>query len=134
MYVSELREEHLDKIRSYNGTKTIKELTEIFNIQNESTENLRKVLKRNKIKYKHERKGYLKNYKGYTKAEQVPGIKLEVGKKYSLTDNTNSKEELFTKYQGKIIGEYRNYYLGRTDKGILFTIHKYPLCYEIKEI
>lgn len=67
-------------------------------------------------------------------AEQVPGIKLEVGKKYKLIDTTSEKEERKENYQGRILKEYGRYYWGRTDKGIPFTIFKYPTCYEIKEI
>ena len=137
MYVKDLREHHLDKIRAYNGSKTIRELTEIFNIENKSTENLRTILETNNIEFKLERKAYPRkskaHYKGYTKAEQVPGIKLEVGKTYRLKDKDNGNERECI-YQGEIVKEYERYYLGITKAGYGFTIHKYPTCYEFKEI
>ncbi|WP_100066017.1 hypothetical protein [Miniphocaeibacter massiliensis] len=137
MFVSDLRKWDLEEIEKYKGSKTIKELTEIFQIENKSTENLRKVLDKNGIKYKFERKQYAN--KRIVKSllqevKQSEGVKLVVGKIYKFKDNTPQQELEFCFYEGKIVKEYKRFYLGVTKAGYNFTIHKYPNCYEIKEI
>ena len=137
MYVSDLTSIHMEEIRNYGGAKTINEITEIFNIENKSTENLRKKLDMKNIKYKFERKQSV-NKKVVedmlSMMRQKKGVVLEVGKRYEIIDKTPQQELDFMKYEGEIIKEYRCFYLGMTDSGYRFTIHKYPNCYEIKEI
>ncbi|MDL2310985.1 hypothetical protein LJC13_03285 [Peptostreptococcaceae bacterium OttesenSCG-928-C18] len=137
MYVGDLTANDIEIIKGFGGSKTINEISEFFNIKNKSTENLRKKLDRKNIKYKFERKQSARK-KSYENIEdmlvQKKGVELECGKRYEIIDNTPQQELDFSRYEGRIIKEYRCFYLGVSDTGYNFTIHKYPNCYDIKEI
>ncbi len=143
MYVSDLTAKDFDKIRAFNGTKTIKELFKILEIENKSHSNLRYVLDKKDIPYKlpkgrqrnrksNERKPK-ESYKSYKRPVQVSGVILQVGSKYNLRNKEITHEDRKEVYQGRVIREYRNYYLGISDNGVRFTIFKHPNCWEIKE-
>ena len=144
MYVKELRAKDFDKIRGFNGTKTITELFEILGIENKSHSNLRYVLDKKDIPYKlpkgrqsnrlSNRRRPKEDYKAYKRPVQVTGVMLQVGSKYKLRNKEISHEDRKEVYQGQIIREYRNYYSGISDEGVRFTIHKYPNCWDVKEI
>ena len=132
MKVRDLTDIHIRLMKEYNGTKTIRELMNIFQIDCNKEYFRNYFLRNNNISYKKEPNKYIGQR---LQVLQTKGMKLKVGKRYLLTKLTNKKEEPFySRYKGKIIKEYKKYYLGIRDSGYVFTIMKYPLEWEIKEL
>lgn len=144
--INDLNLKDIHKLLDLNGGLTVKEMKELCGIECNHRA-FRDWLHLMDIPFKYKatetrktsKKTEVAAMKPTTIARKVPkpqGLKLKVGKKYTIQELTADREvtSKTARYEGVIIREYKRYYLGIDRNGIKFTLSKFPNCYRTKEI